>query len=45
MQGVCGAREVLDAEMATFMDRSPTMLDPIEHAVLLIGAFELKCTA
>ncbi len=42
LQGVCGAREELDAELAGFMDRAPTMLDPIEHAVLLIGAFELK---
>ena len=42
VQGVCGAREALDTELAGFMDRSPTMLDPIEHAVLLIGAFELK---
>jgi transcription antitermination protein NusB len=42
VQGVCGAREALDAELAGYMDRSPTMLDPIEHAVLLIGAFELK---
>src|ERR1041384_3227260 len=42
VQGVHDARETLDAELASWMDRSPTMLDPIEHAVLLIGAFELK---
>jgi N utilization substance protein B len=42
VQGVHGARETLDAELAGWMDRSPTLLDPIEHAVLLIGAFELK---
>ncbi|MEJ0039043.1 MAG: transcription antitermination factor NusB [Gammaproteobacteria bacterium] len=42
VQGVHGARAVLDAELATWMDRSPGLLDPIEHAVLLIGAFELK---
>jgi N utilization substance protein B len=42
VQGVHGAREVLDAELAGWMDRSPALLDPIEHAVLLIGAFELK---
>jgi N utilization substance protein B len=42
VQGVCGAREALDAELAGYMDRSPAMLDPIEHAVLLIGAFELR---
>ena len=42
VQGVHGAREALDAELAGWMDRSPGLLDPIEHAVLLIGAFELK---
>lgn len=42
VQGVCGTREALDAELAGFMDRGPNLLDPIEHAVLLIGAFELK---
>jgi len=42
VQGVCGSREALDAELATFMDRNLAILDPIEHAVLLIGAFELK---
>ena len=42
VQGVHGACEVLDAELAGWMDRSPALLDPIEHAVLLIGAFELK---
>jgi N utilization substance protein B len=42
VQGVHGAREALDAELAAWMDRSPKLLDPIEHAVLLIGAFELK---
>ena len=42
VQGVCGAREALDAELVGFMDRGANILDPIEHAVLLIGAFELK---
>ena len=42
VQGVHGARAVLDAELATWMDRSPAILDPIEHALLLIGTFELK---
>ena len=42
VQGVCGTREALDAELAGFMDRGLDLLDPIEHAVLLIGAFELK---
>jgi N utilization substance protein B len=42
VQGVHDARATLDAELATYMDRSPKILDPIEHAVLLIGTFELK---
>jgi transcription antitermination protein NusB len=42
VRGVHGARDALDAELATWMDRSPALLDPIEHALLLIGAFELK---
>ena len=39
---VCPARESLDAELAAWMDLAPPRLDPIEHAVLLIGAYELK---
>ncbi len=42
VSGVCGSRPALDSELAAWMDRSPAHLDPIEHAVLLIGAFELK---
>jgi N utilization substance protein B len=40
--GVCDARAAFDAELAAWMDREPARLDPIEHAVLLIGAYELK---
>ncbi|MGB8327721.1 MAG: transcription antitermination factor NusB [Steroidobacteraceae bacterium] len=32
----------LDAELAAWMDRKPAELDPIEHAVLLIGVHELR---
>ena len=39
---VCPARDAFDAELAEWMDREPLRLDPIEHAVLLIGAYELK---
>jgi transcription antitermination protein NusB len=42
VQSVCDAHTELDAELAAWMDRSPEQLDPIEHAVLLIGAHELK---
>ena len=42
VEGVVGARPDLDTELSAWMDRSPALLDPIEHAVLLIGAYELK---
>jgi transcription antitermination protein NusB len=40
--GVCGERAALDAQLAGWMDREPQSLDPIEHAVLLIGTWELR---
>ncbi len=42
VQAVCASHGELDAELAAWMDRPPQQLDPIEHAVLLIGAHELK---
>lgn len=42
VQGVCESREALDAALAPWLDRKPALLDPIEHAVLLIGTYELK---
>lgn len=42
VRGIHTARPELDAELAGWMDRSPALLDPIEHAVLLIGTYELK---
>jgi transcription antitermination protein NusB len=42
VQSIHTARTALDADLAAWMDRSPAMLDPIEHAVLLIGTYELK---
>jgi N utilization substance protein B len=39
---VCAGQASIDAELAAWMDREPLRLDPIEHAVLLIGAYELK---
>ena len=38
VEGVWHARAELDARLATLADREPRLLDPIEHAVLLIGA-------
>lgn len=42
VRGVCDSHEDLDARLASWMDRPPQQLDPIEHAVLLIGAHELQ---
>jgi len=42
IEGVCRAREALDAELVTWADREPALLDPVEHAVLLIGLYELR---
>jgi transcription antitermination protein NusB len=39
---ICRASETLDATLAGFMDRKPTELDPVERAVLWVGAHELK---
>lgn len=41
IEGVWGAREALDAHLASLMDRKPELLDPVEHAALLIGLYEL----
>lgn len=39
---ICGTSESLDAALAGHMDRKPTELDPVERAVLWVGAQELK---
>ena len=41
VEGVWGARTDLDSRLAQMMDRAPEQLDPVEHAVLLIGLYEL----
>jgi N utilization substance protein B len=41
VEGVWHSREVLDTQLASWMDRKPELLDPVEHAVLLIGLYEL----
>jgi len=41
VEGVWRSRESLDRQLTGWMDRKPELLDPIEHAVLLIGLFEL----
>jgi transcription antitermination protein NusB len=39
--GVARERTGLEARLATFSDRAPGMLDPIERAILLIALYEL----
>ncbi len=41
IEGVCGARTQLDLDIAQWTDRPAAQLDPVEHAVLLVAAFEL----
>jgi N utilization substance protein B len=41
VEGVWRSHADLDAQLAGLMDRKPELLDPIEHAALLIGLFEL----
>ena len=42
VEGVCRGRDTLDIQLAHWMDRKPELLDPVEHAILLIGLFELN---
>ncbi len=42
VRAICDMHVELDAELAAWTDRKPSELDPIEHAVLLIGVHELK---
>lgn len=41
VEGVWHARAHLDTQLAKLGDREPHLLDPIEHAILLMGLFEL----
>ncbi len=42
IEGVWRTHEALDAQLSEWLDRAPALLDPIEHAVLLIGLYELR---
>jgi N utilization substance protein B len=42
LKGATGSGESLDAEIATLVDRPVAQLDPIEHAVLMLGIHELQ---
>ena len=41
VRGVLAEQPVLEAEFAGFLDRPVAQLDPVEHSVLLLAAFEL----
>jgi N utilization substance protein B len=41
IEGVWCTRLELDTRLASLADREPRLLDPIEHAILLIGLYEL----
>ena len=42
LHGCIAEAAVLDAVLARFVDRKTTELSPVEHGVLMIGAYELK---
>jgi len=42
IEGVVTAHAQIDAGLAPLLDRKPAELDPVEHALLLIGAYELQ---
>ena len=42
LQGCIAEATLLDAVLAQHVDRKITELSPVEHAVLMIGAYELK---
>jgi N utilization substance protein B len=42
ISGICESRQALDEALAPLLDRLPALLDPVEHAVLLIGSYELR---
>jgi N utilization substance protein B len=42
IRGVVSAHLELDGALAAWLDRKPEDLDPVEHALLLIGGYELQ---
>lgn len=41
VRAIVESRATLDTQLAAWADRAPAELDPVEHAVLLIGVHEL----
>ncbi len=42
---ICKAQESLEQSIDTLIDRPLNQLDPVEHAILLIGVYELESRA
>jgi N utilization substance protein B len=42
ISAICCSSEALDEGLRPLLDRPPVQLDPVEHAVLLIGGYELQ---
>jgi transcription antitermination protein NusB len=42
IRAVAEGRVDLDTQLAAWLDRKPAELDPVEHAVLLVGTWELR---
>ena len=42
LRHVATERVALDAELTRFADIPPARLDPVEHAILLLGLYELQ---
>ncbi len=42
IRAVAEGREGLDTRLSAWLDRKPAELDPVEHAVLLVGTWELQ---
>lgn len=38
---IAGDLEALDARLGEFVDRSLSQIDPVEHAIMLIGLYEI----
>jgi N utilization substance protein B len=41
LEAICTSAEVLDRELARHSDIEPSRLDPVEHAILQLGLWEL----
>jgi len=44
LRGTIGRSAELEADLAPFIHRTVEELSPVERAILLLGAFELKCS-